>query len=220
MKIKLSAFFLFLALGCASRPDSGKIQPVPDYREAATVVQEPSLITHKVRKGETLYKISKDYNVSMKDIIALNNIKDPSLIKEGQSISVPKVRSTAALSLPSGNFIWPLEGKVVSFFKDDTSKGPNKGIDIQALRPAPVVASRGGQICYAGEDIKGYGKVVMIDHNDGYYSLYAYNKAILVSKGTTVKQGEKIALLDEVKPVLHFEIRKENKPIDPLQFLK
>jgi len=218
--IKLSVFFLLIALGCAHRPDIKKIPPVSERREPTIAMEEPALITHRVRKGETLYKISKAYNVSVKEITALNKLKDPSLIKEGQDIYIPRSRNISDLKLPEGRFAWPLEGKVVSFFKDDTPKGPNKGIDIQALGPAIVVASRGGQVCYAGEDIKGYGKIVMIDHNDGYYSLYAYNKDILVTKGAAIKKGEKIALLDEAKPVLHFEIRKENRPLDPLQFLK
>jgi len=173
---------------------------------------------HKVRSGETLYKICSSYGVKLKDVIIANNMEDPSRIKEGQLLYIPD--RTVKPNISSSNFIWPVEGKVISYFKDTTSKGANKGIDIRLFSSQRVVAAASGEVCYSGEDIKGYDKVVMIDHGEGLYSLYAYNDLLLVKKGDYVKQGDFISCIDKESGVLHFELRRENNPLDPLKFLK
>ncbi|HUJ88479.1 MAG TPA: peptidoglycan DD-metalloendopeptidase family protein [Burkholderiales bacterium] len=115
-------------------------------------------------------------------------------------------------------FIWPANGKVVAGFSEAT----NKGVDIGGKIGDPVFAAAPGRVMYTGTGIRGYGKLIVIKHDDGFNSVYAHNSQILVKEGQSVKRGERIAILgdtDSDKPKLHFEIRKSGKPVDPLKYL-
>ena len=97
-----------------------------------------------------------------------------------------------------------------------------KGIDIAGAAGQPVAASAGGKVVYAGTGLRGYGKLIIIKHNGTYLSAYAHNRDILVKEGQQVTKGQKIAEMgnsdaDQVK--LHFEIRRQGKPMDPLKYL-
>lgn len=114
-------------------------------------------------------------------------------------------------------WIWPAEGRIAAAF--DESK---KGIDIAGRSGQPVVAAAAGKVMYAGSGIRGYGNLVIIKHTNNLLSAYAHNKTILVKEGQTVARGQKIAEMgnsdtDSVK--LHFEIRQQGKPVDPMRFL-
>lgn len=207
---------ILLLSGCAVK--QGKVEVVP-----ATVIypreeyREPRGVYHKVGKGETLYRIAKAYGVQMSKIIEANRIEDPSLIKEGQLLFIPGAEQRVAV-LEEG-FIWPVEGEVVSGFGSHTKRGENKGIDIRASGDCIVRAVKSGIVCFAGEHIKGYGEVIIIDHGENLYSLYAYNSKIFVKKGDYVRQGQNIAELDPQNPILHFELRRGHRAIDPLKYL-
>lgn len=113
----------------------------------------------------------------------------------------------------------PTEGKLVAEFSENANR---KGIDIAGKPGQPVVASAAGKVVYSGSGLRGYGKLVIIKHNNTYLSAYAHNDQILVKEGQTVTRGQKIAEMgnsdsDQVK--LHFEIRKLGKPVDPAKFL-
>jgi len=115
--------------------------------------------------------------------------------------------------------VWPAKGKVVTGFSEATSL---KGIDIAGATGQPIAASAGGKVVYAGTGLRGYGKLIIIKHNGTYLSAYAHNKEILVKEGQQVAKGQKIAEMgntdaDQVK--LHFEIRRQGKPVDPLRYL-
>ena len=115
-------------------------------------------------------------------------------------------------------FIWPAKGKLVAGF----SEASNKGVDIGGKIGDPVFAAAPGRVMYTGTGIRGYGKLIVIKHDDGFNSVYAHNSQILVKEGQTVKRGERIAILgdtDSDTPKLHFEIRKSGKPVDPLKYL-
>ena len=115
-------------------------------------------------------------------------------------------------------FIWPAKGKLLAGF----SQSNNKGVDIGGKIGDPVYAAAPGRIMYTGTGIRGYGKLIVIKHDDGFNSVYAHNSQILVKEGQTVKRGERIAILGETdanKPMLHFEIRKSGEPVDPLKYL-
>ena len=117
------------------------------------------------------------------------------------------------------DWAWPAKGKVVTQFSEATSL---KGIDIAGSAGQPVTASAGGKVVYAGSGLRGYGKLIIIKHNDAYLSAYAHNRDILVKEGQQVVKGQKIAEMgntdsDQVK--LHFEIRRQGKPVDPLRYL-
>ncbi len=116
------------------------------------------------------------------------------------------------------DWAWPTSGKVVGNFNDSTSKG----IDIGGKLGDPVLAAASGKVLYAGQDLRGYGKLVVVKHSNQYLSVYAHNSEILVKEGQAVGKGQKIAELgksDASEPKLHFEIRRQGKPVDPLQYL-
>lgn len=134
----------------------------------------------------------------------------------------PKTPATSQPPLLAGapNWQWPAQGRVLSGFHGNN--GLNKGIDIGGNLGQPVLAAASGQIVYAGSGLRGYGKLLIIKHNETYLSAYAHNHHLLVKEGDVVKAGQKIADMgssgtDRVK--LHFEIRREGTPVDPMKYL-
>jgi lipoprotein NlpD len=126
----------------------------------------------------------------------------------------PESRPPAAM----GDWLWPAEGKVITSFSD----GNGKGIDIAGKPGDPVVAAAAGKVVYAGSGLRGYGKLVIIKHDDSFLSAYAHNRQLLVNEGQSVSKGQKIAELgntDADRPKLHFELRRQGKPVDPLKYL-
>ena len=117
------------------------------------------------------------------------------------------------------DWAWPTSGKVIAGFSERSNL---KGIDIGGKAGQPVLASAAGRVVYAGAGLRGYGKLVIVKHNNTYLSAYAHNREILVKEGQQVSKGQKIGEMgdtdaDQVK--LHFEIRRLGKPIDPAKFL-
>ena len=119
------------------------------------------------------------------------------------------------------DWAWPIQpvpkGKLIAMFTD-----ANKGVDISGGKGTPILASASGKVVYSGAGLRGYGRLVIIKHNATWLSAYAHNEKILVGEGEEVKRGQKIAEMgssdaDQVK--LHFEIRKQGKPVDPMKFL-
>lgn len=132
--------------------------------------------------------------------------------------------STAAASVASTaapgelSFTWPAKGKLLNGFSEPNSKG----VDIAGKPGDPVVAAAPGRVMYTGTGIRGYGQLIVIKHDDGYNSVYAHNRRILVKEGQNVARGQRIAELgasDSDQPKLHFEIRKSGKPVDPMKYL-
>ncbi|WP_298290674.1 peptidoglycan DD-metalloendopeptidase family protein [Thiomonas sp.] len=113
---------------------------------------------------------------------------------------------------------WPTSGKIIQGFNGTTSKG----IDIAGNLGDPVYAAAAGRVVYAGSELRGFGKLIIIKHNDDYISVYAHNNVMLVKEGEAVKRGQKIAEMgstDAPRVELHFEIRLRGKSIDPLGVL-
>ncbi|MCL2308405.1 MAG: peptidoglycan DD-metalloendopeptidase family protein [Proteobacteria bacterium] len=130
--------------------------------------------------------------------------------------SLPQTTTASASGI---EWSWPTQGKVISTYSEKSSL---KGIDIVGAIGQPVVASAAGRVVYVGSGLRGYGKLVIVKHNDTFLSVYAHNRELLVQQGQQVTRGQKIAEMgntdaDQVK--LHFEIRKDGKPVDPMQFL-
>ena len=126
--------------------------------------------------------------------------------------------SPAALGPDEVSWLWPTNGKLISPF----SESGNKGLDLAGKAGDPVLAAGDGKVVYAGSGLRGYGELVIVKHNSVYLSAYAHNRKVLVKEGQQVTRGQKIAEMgntdaDSVK--LHFEIRKQGKPVDPAQFL-
>lgn len=115
---------------------------------------------------------------------------------------------------------WPVRGEVLEKFQ--AGEGLNKGIDIRGKLGEPVLAAAAGEVVYSGSGLRGYGKLVIVKHSEQILSAYAHNRVLVVAEGDKVKVGQKIAEVgssgtDSVK--LHFEIRQDGKPVDPLDYL-
>lgn len=115
------------------------------------------------------------------------------------------------------DWAWPAKGKIISGFTE-----LNKGIDISGKKGEPVLAAASGRVVYSGTGVRGYGKLIIVKHNDTYLSAYAHNDTVLIKEGQEVKKGQKIAEMgstDSDKVKLHFEVRKLGKPVDPAGYL-
>jgi len=186
----------------------------------------PVGVYHIMEKGQTLWRISKVYGVSVETLMKINKITDPSRIKVGTPIFIPGARvkkdvpSTVQVEKEE-TFSWPVKGRVISYFGVGEGKNP-RGIDIKTSEGTKVKASRSGTVVYA-RPLRGYGKVVILDHGDGYSTVYAYNSLLLVKEGDRVKKGEPIAIVSQFQgksyAMCHFEIRKGNEAEDPLSYL-
>ena len=118
----------------------------------------------------------------------------------------------------AAEFIWPAKGKVLTAFSEPRSKG----IDIDGKLGDPVVAAAAGRVTYTGTGIPGLGKLVVIKHDNGFITVYAHNKEVLVKEQQIVARGQKIAEIgktDADRPMLHFQIRKGAVPVDPMRYL-
>lgn len=139
-----------------------------------------------------------------------------------QSTSAPRQATTPIqpMARSASGWSWPANGAVIGLFSSNGSL--NKGIDIAGELGQPVFAASDGAVVYAGSGLRGYGELVIIKHNDTYVSAYGHNRRLLVREGQKVKAGQTIAEMgstgtDRVK--LHFEIRRQGKPVDPQQYL-
>ncbi|HVJ35458.1 MAG TPA: LysM peptidoglycan-binding domain-containing M23 family metallopeptidase [Terriglobia bacterium] len=128
-----------------------------------------------------------------------------------------------AAATGSGQFGWPVQGKVVSKFGATADGLRNDGINISAPAGAPVVAAADGVVAYAGNELRGFGNMILIRHADGWVTAYAHNESLTVKKGDTVKRGQTIARVGQTgnvtSPQLHFEIRKGTSAQDPTKYL-
>ena len=237
--------------------EENKLEP-PYILSVGQYLYFPKNKTYRVRKSDTLYSISKRYDMSVSDLSRLNNIPPPYQIHPGQLLkisswvedSVPEkkisqntgsvkqdkqteiqrnnsVKDKTAFrgeaNVPSSQkkkkFSWPISGKIIQNFGSG-----NDGINISGNIGDSVKATADGTVAYAGNELKGYGNLVLIKHADGWISAYAHNDKLSVKKGDNVKQGQKIAELGQTgrvkKPQLHFELRYKTKVVNPQDYLK
>ena len=129
--------------------------------------------------------------------------------------------SDATGALPT--FRWPVRGKVIAGYGAKTNGKANDGINLAVPEGTPVKAAEDGVVAYAGNELKGYGNLVLVRHSNGYVTAYAHASELLVKRGDAIKRGQVIAKSGQSgevgSPQLHFEIRKGSQPVDPLQFL-
>ncbi len=233
-----AAAALVLLAGCASAP---KPPPIPLAASAEPHV-EPDLVgaTHVVKKGETIYRIARTYGVEPRDLMEVNDLADPRLLKPGMEIFVPgALRPLDVPPLPPGvvpepepvpspapaprdaTLRWPLHGVLYSRFGVRQGQR-HDGIDISAPEGTPVLAAGGGVVVYTGRQ-SGYGAIVIVKHDGGLVTLYAHNSAVLVKEGERVEAGTPIARVGQsgrtTGPHLHFEVRDGTRPRNPLFYL-
>lgn len=181
-------------------------------------------IYHCVEKGQTLWAISKMYGVDLEELAKVNRISDAAQVEINQLVFIP------SRNKPQGNadnyskedFAWPIKGRVIATFGQVHNNMLNKGINILAKNP-DVFASRSGKVVFYAPAFKGYGKTIIIDHGDGFSSVYARNSEVFIKIGDSVEKGALIAKVGltakDKNKYLHFEIRRWHIPQNPYYYL-
>ena len=201
--------------GCATAPTV-----VPPRPEGVSGVY------HRVEKGQTLWMISKMYNTDLDELAKVNHISDTAKIEVGQQVLIPFRQKLCPIPDKSAvnDFIWPLKGRVIGEFGQTYSNMINKGINIQPYSGnSEIVAARGGRVVFYSSDFDVYGKTVIIDHGDGFLTVYARNSEVFVKAGDRVDKGSVIARAGfsgrDRSVYLHFQIRKGHIPQNPNFYL-
>ncbi len=200
---------------------------------SATPLRKKKSSTVQVEKGDTLYSLATENDMPAWKLASINGLKKPYIIYPGQNLRLkasssskprttpkPKKTWTVADSRRVVSWQWPVKGKVLSKF--NKRKNNAKGINIAGKEGYAVKAAAPGKVVYSGNGLISYGNLVIIKHSRSYLSAYAHNRKLLVKEGQMVKVGQKIAELGKTgteKPQLHFEIRKNGKPVNPLLYL-
>ena len=193
-------------------------------------LKSPAMATHVVKKGDTVYSLSRRYRVDMTTFTRLNSMKRPYTLSIGQNLKVPGSRALVKrASLPppppqSGKgFMWPVKGPILSSFGPKEVGYHNDGINIAAKSGSYVRAAESGVVVHAGRKIKGFGRLILIRHSNGWITAYAHNSSILVNKGQSIKRGQAIARVGQSggvnRPQLHFEMRKGSRAVNPARYL-
>lgn len=249
--------------------------PVVSKPQAAPVASWPQgdkSLAYRVRRGETLYSISRKFGLKAEAVGNANSITDPGALKVGQILMIPgaaggagrasansrvaaaqrrmptvkmvktrrvplpsavppvpkkKVASLKKLPAPprrsSSRFRWPVRGRIISRFGAKSSGLHNDGVNVAVPLGTSIKAAENGVVVYAGNELKGYGKLVLIRHSDNWVSAYAHNSKIVVKRGEKIKRGQIVAKAGKTgmvnQPQLHFELRKGSKPVDPLKYM-
>jgi len=212
---------------------------------------------HIVQKGDNIYSVSRRYGVGRYGLARTNGLKVPYTIMVGQrlrlpdGIESPTVPESGPGNSPTGavtsqplpvtgkkmpaavpeppratgkGFIWPVKGKVISRFGGKAKGLHNDGINISAPRGAAVKVVENGVIAYAGNELRGFGNLLLVKHDGGWVTAYAHNEELLVKRGRKVRKGEVIAKVGSTgnvrSPQLHFELRRGNRAVDPAKHLK
>jgi len=202
--------------GCSTTP---YVKPLPQR----DVFSLPG-IYHKVEKGETLWRISRRYGVDLEQLIRANRISDSTSIEIGQQIFIPDQLRDKSLEYKyaeSDDFIWPARGRIICAFGHNFNNMANKGINIFPYDSKDIVASRSGKVVFLSEKFAGLGKTVILDHGDGFFTVYAANSETFVKPGESIKKGTVIARVTGTgkNGYLHFEIRKGHLAQNPTFYL-
>ena len=193
---------------------------------------------HVIKRGDTLNKISRLYRRPVTDIANANNIQLTTRLKVGDHLVIPSVtvnskpgsakakhpvkaaKETTALPM----FQWPVQGRIIASFGSSLNGVHNDGINLAVPEGTPVKAAEDGVVSYAGNGLAGDGNLVLIRHSNGYSTVYAHAKELLVNRDDQIKRGQVIAHSGQTgnvnAPQLHFEVRKGVTPLDPMRFLK
>lgn len=207
--------------GCAGRTERGQPATQPSPRSPG--------VYHTVERGQTLWRISQVYEIPLERLIEINAIEDPDRIEVGTRIWIPdadelRVVPVAVSDEGTARFLWPVPGgRLISGFGVRRASHRHSGLDIAAAAGDPVQASDDGIVRYAGSSLRGYGKTLIIDHGEGWSTLYAHNSALIAREGQRVQRGELIARIgrsgNATTEHCHFEIRRGDVPINPTPLL-
>lgn len=208
----------------------------------------PSPNYHEVKSGDTLYSISRQYNMGVNQLVEANNLQEPYAIKVGDKIRVAKVE-TAKPQVEEkqiakveekkeeksqgfvertldhlNHFSWPLKGQVISKFGPKSAGLYNDGINIAAKEGEFVKAAEDGTVAYVGNELKGYGNLVIVKHSGGWITAYAHLKDSLVKRGQKLDKGQRLGTVgasgNVTSPQLYFGLRKGRDAMNPENYLK
>ncbi len=203
---------------------------------------------HAVADGETIYGISRAYGIDAYDLATANGLVPPFALRVGQRLRIPATgdapaapaaeatqmaaapgRTPIPAAVPppppaGGGFLWPVDGRVISSFGAKGKGLHNDGVNIAAARGTPVRAAENGVVAYAGNELRGFGNMLLIKHAGGWITAYAHNEELLVRRGDKVRRGQVIARVGSTgsvtRPQLHFELRKGKQAVDPQKYLR
>jgi murein DD-endopeptidase MepM/ murein hydrolase activator NlpD len=210
---------LLMLSGCATVPRSPSVIAAGE----ALVPVAPG-VYHRVEKGQTLWRISKLYGVDIDELAKVNKIIDTARLETNQQLFIPKSsKDSYVFSGVEEDFAWPLKGRVLALFGQSVSGEVNKGINIAPAGADAVLASRSGKVVFYHDDFLNLGKTIILDHGDGFMTVYGRNASVKVSLGDFVNQGFKIATVGSAgrdkKTYLHFQIRKGAVSQNPYFYL-
>jgi murein DD-endopeptidase MepM/ murein hydrolase activator NlpD len=238
--IGLAFALVLMSAGCASQaplaPASASYRSNPrrSVRNAS----------HTVAPGETIYHIAHQYGISTDSLMAANGVTDPRELRVGQDLVIPNSSvdsgsiddaseppaSASGFGLPDPwsvaradrQFAWPVTAGVVSSPFGMRNGAMHQGVDISAPTGTPIFAADDGTVIFVGQ-LHGYGNVVIVQHSDGYVTVYAHNRRNLVDEGASVVRGTQIAEIGSsgrtTGSILHFEVRYNNQAENPLAYL-
>ena len=189
---------VLLCAGCATDMES-----MPASRTAGTSLPQLQGSYHVVKRGETLWRIATSYGLEVPALAAANRLSSTRELNVGQKLFIP-------LPAETSRFLWPARGSV-------KSSGASHGIEIVAVPGSLVRASRSGRVAVATRHLSGWGKTVILDHFDGYLTVYSGMDQMLVSPGSMLRQGMPIGNVGS--RALHFEIRFGDTPRNVLALL-
>lgn len=203
-------------------------------------VSLPTQAFYEVKKKDTLYSISRSHKTDVATLAKLNGLEKPFTISVGQRLQIPGLKAsnpkaeTAVVrpqrptatptKIPSapkrvGRFLVPVKGAIISSFGPKDGGLHNDGINIAAREGAPIRAAENGVVVYAGNELRGYGNLLLIRHSGGWVTAYAHTSKFLVKPGARVKQGDVVAEVGRTgnveRPQLHFELRKGTRAVNP-----
>jgi len=241
LKFLLLIPLLWWLTGCSGSHNAPVIE-----RYGAAGSTSGSRAVHVVSRGDTLYSIAWRHGKDFRQLAAANNIRSPYTIYPGQQIRLdgaavatrpapvakpapaPQTESKPPAPAPAKPAVsagviawqWPASGNLISRYVAGSVS--SKGIVIGGNSGDPVRASAGGVVVYRGSGLTGYGNLLIIKHDDRWLSAYAHNERMLVSEGARVIAGQQIATMGDsgtFRTQLHFEIRRDGNPVDPLTLL-
>ena len=203
-------------------------------------------VYHTIQKGQTLHFIARAYNVNLDRLKRINGVYDPSRLQIGTRLWIPGARQVLnidsnikkkvltkkkknrkgsqnkSIKAIKGFLIWPVKGQLTSRFGNRSGRH-HDGIDIGARKGISIVAAAEGKVMFAGWGPTGYGLMIIIKHKNDLTTVYAHNSHVHVYKNQMVKKGQKIASVGSTGrstgPHLHFEVRNDSLPMNPLNYL-
>jgi murein DD-endopeptidase MepM/ murein hydrolase activator NlpD len=205
-------------LDTSARLSLGMKLTVPGTKSAAAPVAQPVAPAQQVAAvAAPAIKTPAAQQQSARLAQATTNVEEKPAVAEAPAVKP----SEATGALPT--FRWPVRGKVITTYGAKTNGKSNDGINLAVPEGTPVKAAEDGVVAYSGNELKGYGNLVLVRHSNGYVTAYAHASELMVKRGDTIKRGQIIAKSGQSgevgSPQLHFEIRKGSSPVDPLQFL-